>query len=81
MTAFGRFQPETIRILREVHVNNRKDWFDVYPIGWGARCRGGEEGALAMENDSRKAVIGRSRRTVSPRSFDLTQGCRGLQDG
>ena len=81
MTAFGGFPPETIRILREVQINNRKDWFDVYLIGWGARCRGGEEGALAVENESRKAVIGRSRRTVSLRSFDLTLGSRGLQDG
>jgi hypothetical protein len=42
MTAFGGFPPETIRIRREVHVNNRKDGFDVYRIGWDARCRGGE---------------------------------------
>jgi uncharacterized protein (TIGR02453 family) len=30
MTAFGGFPPETIRFLRELRVNNRKDWFDVH---------------------------------------------------
>ena len=28
MAAFGGFPPETIRFLRELEVNNRKDWFD-----------------------------------------------------
>jgi uncharacterized protein (TIGR02453 family) len=30
MTAFGGFPPETIRFLRELRVNNRKDWFDAH---------------------------------------------------
>jgi uncharacterized protein (TIGR02453 family) len=30
MTAFGGFPPKTIRFLRELRVNNRKDWFDAH---------------------------------------------------
>ena len=30
MTTFGGFPPETIRFLRELRVNNRKDWFDAH---------------------------------------------------
>jgi uncharacterized protein (TIGR02453 family) len=30
MTAFGGFPPETIRFLRELRANNRKDWFDAH---------------------------------------------------
>jgi uncharacterized protein (TIGR02453 family) len=30
MTAFAGFPPETIRFLRELRVNNRKDWFDAH---------------------------------------------------
>jgi uncharacterized protein (TIGR02453 family) len=30
MTAFGGFPPETIRFLRELQANNRKDWFDTH---------------------------------------------------
>jgi uncharacterized protein (TIGR02453 family) len=30
MTAFGGFPEETIRFLRQLRVNNRKDWFDAH---------------------------------------------------
>jgi uncharacterized protein (TIGR02453 family) len=30
MTGFGGFPPETIGFLRELRVNNRKDWFDAH---------------------------------------------------
>jgi uncharacterized protein (TIGR02453 family) len=30
LTAFGGFPPETIRFLRELGANNRKDWFDAH---------------------------------------------------
>jgi uncharacterized protein (TIGR02453 family) len=30
MSAFGGFPPETIRFLRELRANNRKDWFDAH---------------------------------------------------
>jgi Conserved hypothetical protein (DUF2461) len=30
MTAFGGFPPETIRFLRQLSANNRKDWFDAH---------------------------------------------------
>jgi Conserved hypothetical protein (DUF2461) len=30
MTAYGGFPPETIQFLRELQVNNRKDWFDAH---------------------------------------------------
>jgi uncharacterized protein (DUF2461 family) len=30
MITFGGFPPETIRFLRELRVNNRKDWFDAH---------------------------------------------------
>jgi uncharacterized protein (DUF2461 family) len=30
MTAFAGFPPETIRFLRELRANNRKDWFDAH---------------------------------------------------
>jgi uncharacterized protein (TIGR02453 family) len=30
MTAFGGFPPATVRFLRELRVNNRKDWFDAH---------------------------------------------------
>jgi uncharacterized protein (TIGR02453 family) len=30
MSAFGGFPPETLRFLRELRSNNRKDWFDAH---------------------------------------------------
>jgi uncharacterized protein (TIGR02453 family) len=30
MNAFGGFPPETIRFLRELRANNRRDWFDAH---------------------------------------------------
>jgi uncharacterized protein (DUF2461 family) len=30
MPAFGGFPLETLRFLRELRVNNRKDWFDAH---------------------------------------------------
>jgi uncharacterized protein (TIGR02453 family) len=30
MTAFGGFPPETTQFLRELRVNNRRDWFDAH---------------------------------------------------
>ena len=43
MTAFGGFPPETIQFLRELRVNNRKDWFDAhradYEAFWVAPAR------------------------------------------
>jgi uncharacterized protein (TIGR02453 family) len=36
MTAFGGFPPETIRFLRELRVNNRKDWFDAHRADYEA---------------------------------------------
>jgi uncharacterized protein (TIGR02453 family) len=30
MTAFGGFPPETIRFMRQLRANNRKDWFDAH---------------------------------------------------
>jgi uncharacterized protein (TIGR02453 family) len=30
MAAFGGFPPETIRFLRDLRANNRKDWFDAH---------------------------------------------------
>jgi uncharacterized protein (TIGR02453 family) len=43
LTAFGGFPPETIRFLRELRANNRKDWFDAhrgdYEAFWVAPAR------------------------------------------
>jgi uncharacterized protein (TIGR02453 family) len=36
MTAFGGFPPETIRFLRELRLNNRKDWFDAHQADYQA---------------------------------------------
>jgi uncharacterized protein (DUF2461 family) len=36
MTAFDGFPPETIRFLRELRVNNRKDWFDAHRADYQA---------------------------------------------
>jgi uncharacterized protein (TIGR02453 family) len=36
MTAFDGFPPETIRFLRELRVNNRKDWFDAHRVDYEA---------------------------------------------
>ena len=43
MTAFGGFPPETIRFLRELRLNNRKEWLDAhrsdYEAFWVAPAR------------------------------------------
>jgi uncharacterized protein (TIGR02453 family) len=36
MPAFGGFPPETISFLRELRVNNRKDWFDAHRADYEA---------------------------------------------
>jgi uncharacterized protein (TIGR02453 family) len=36
MTAFGGFPPATIRFLRELRDNNRKDWFDAHRADYEA---------------------------------------------
>jgi hypothetical protein len=36
MTAFGGFPPETIRFLRELRANNRKEWFDAHRADYEA---------------------------------------------
>jgi uncharacterized protein (DUF2461 family) len=36
MTAFGGFPPETIRFLRQLRANNRKDWFDAHRTDYEA---------------------------------------------
>jgi hypothetical protein len=36
MTAFGGFPPGTIRFLRELRLNNRKDWFDAHQANYQA---------------------------------------------
>jgi uncharacterized protein (TIGR02453 family) len=36
MTAFGGFPPETVRFLRELRVNNHKEWFDAHRADYQA---------------------------------------------
>ena len=44
MSAFGGFPPETISFLRELRINNRKEWFDAhrrdYEAYWLAPAKG-----------------------------------------